>query len=93
MLERHGVTQSMSRRGNCLDNAPMESFFVSLKTEHVHQLRFRARDEARTAVFEYIEVFYNRIRLHSGLGYKTPAEAAHSFQLNRLFTIEGVAGA
>ncbi len=60
VLERHGITQSMSRRGNCLDNAPMESFFASLKTEHVHQVRFRTREEARTAVFEYIEVFYNR---------------------------------
>ena len=59
MLERQGITQSMSRRGNCLDNAPMESFFASLKTEHVHQIRYRTREEARTAVFEYIEVFYN----------------------------------
>jgi transposase InsO family protein len=55
VLERHGITQSMSRRGNCLDNAPMESFFASLKTEHVHPVRFRTREEARTAVFEYIE--------------------------------------
>src|SRR4051794_16089144 len=46
VLERHGITQSMSRRGNCLDNAPMESFFASLKTEHVHQVRFRTREEA-----------------------------------------------
>jgi Integrase core domain len=59
VLERHGITQSMSRRGNCLDNAPMESFFASLKTEHVHQVRFRTREEAKTAVFEYIEIFYN----------------------------------
>jgi putative transposase len=66
VLERHGITQSMSRRGNCLDNAPMESFFASLKTEHVHQVRFRTREEAKTAVFEYTEVFYNRQRLHSG---------------------------
>src|ERR1041384_3404833 len=51
VLERHGITQSMSRRGNCLDNAPMESFFASLKTEHVHQVRFRTREEAKTAVF------------------------------------------
>ena len=58
--ERHGIAQSMSRRGNCLDNAPMESFFASLKTEHVHPVRFRTREEARAAVFEYIEIFYNR---------------------------------
>ena len=48
----------MSRRGNCLDNAPMESFFASLKKEHVHHVRFRTRAEARAAVFEYIEMFY-----------------------------------
>lgn len=75
MLERHGIVQSMSRRGNCLDNAPMEGFFGSLKTEHVHLARYRTRAEARAAVFEYVEVFYNRVRLHSGLGYRTPAEA------------------
>jgi putative transposase len=75
VLERHGIRRSMSRRGNCLDNAPMESFFASLKKEHVHHARFRTRAEARTAVFEYIEVFYNRQRLHSSLGYRTPAEA------------------
>ena len=72
VLERHGIERSMSRRGNCLDNAPMESFFASLKKEHV---RFRTRAEARAAVFEYVEVFYNRQRLHSALGYRTPAEA------------------
>jgi transposase InsO family protein len=75
VLERHGIRRSMSRRGNCLDNAPMESFFASLKKEHVHHVRFRTRAEARAAVFEYIEVFYNRQRLHSSLGYRTPAEA------------------
>ena len=53
VLGRHGLKQSMSRKGNCLDNAPMESFFASLKTEHVHQVRFRTREEAKTAVFEY----------------------------------------
>ena len=75
VLERHGIRRSMSRRGNCLDNAPMESFFASLKKEHVHQARFRTRAEARAAVFEYVEVFYNRQRLHSAVGYRTPAEA------------------
>ncbi len=80
VLERHGITQSMSRRGNCLDNAPMESFFASLKKEHVHQASFRTRAEAKAAVFEYIEVFYNRQRLHSALGYRTPAEARASMQ-------------
>ena len=80
VLERHGITPSMSRRGNCLDNAPMESFFASLKKEHVHQASFRTRVEAKAAVFEYIEVFYNRQRLHSALGYRTPAEARVSMQ-------------
>ena len=75
VLGRHGITQPMSRRGNCLDNAPMESFFASLETEHVHQVRFRTREEARAAVFEYIEIFYNRQRLHSAIDYRTPAEA------------------
>ena len=78
VLERHGVTQSMSRRGNALDNAPMESVFASLKVEHVHQVRYRTRDEAKAALFDYLEVFYNRQRLHSGLGYRTPAEARAS---------------
>ena len=62
----------MSRRGNCLDNAPMESFFASLKKERVHHARFRNRVEARAAVFDYIEVFYNRQRLHSAIGYVSP---------------------
>jgi transposase InsO family protein len=75
VLKRHGIEQSMSRRGNCLDNAPMESFFASLKKEHVHHVRFRTREEAKAAVFEYVEIFYNRQRLHSALGYRTPAEA------------------
>ncbi len=75
VLERHGITQSMSRQANCLDNAPMESFFAPLKTEHVHQLRFRTREEAKAAVFDRIEVFYNRQRLRSGVGYRTPLEA------------------
>jgi putative transposase len=80
VLERHGIRQSMSRRGNCLDNAPMESFFASLKTEHVHEARFRTREEARAAVFDYVEVFYNRQRLHSAVGYRTPAEARASME-------------
>jgi putative transposase len=75
VLGRHGIKQSMSRKGNCLDNAPMESFFASLKKEHVHHVRFRTRAEARAAVFDYVEIFYNRQRLHSALGYRTPAEA------------------
>ena len=65
----------MSRKGECLNNAPMESFFASLKKEMVHQRRFKTRAEAKTAIFEYIEIFYNRQRRHSGIGYKTPQQA------------------
>lgn len=75
VLERHGIMQSMSRRGNCLDNAPMESLFASLKAEEVHLARYHTRVEAKAAVFEYLEIWYNRVRLHSGLGYRTPIEA------------------
>ena len=70
----------MSRKGNCLDNAPMESFFDSLKKEQLYHARFRTREEAKTAVFDYIEVFYNRQRLHSALGYRTPVEARASME-------------
>ena len=65
----------MSRRGNCLDDAPMGSFFGSLKTELVHRTSFATREAARRAVFEYVEAFYNRRRRHSGLGFLTPAQA------------------
>lgn len=74
LLSRHGAVCSMSRRGNAYDNAPMESFFSTLKRELIHRTSYATRDQARTAVFEYIEVFYNRHRLHSALGYKSPAE-------------------
>ena len=75
ILARHGLRCSMSRRGNCLDNAPMESFFGSLKTELVHRTAFPTREAARRAIFEYVEGFYNRRRRHSGLGFLTPAQA------------------
>ena len=75
LLGRHDITASMSRKGNCWDNAPMESFFSSLKTEMVHRTRFQTRQEAKAALFEYIEIFYNRQRRHSSIGYRTPAQA------------------
>src|SRR3954471_25029938 len=75
ILARHGVRQSMSRKGDCWDNAPMESFFGSLKTELVHRTDFPTREAARRAIFEYVEAFYNRRRRHSGLGFLTPAQA------------------
>jgi putative transposase len=74
LLARHGITCSMSRRADCWDNAPMESFFASLKKELVHDADFTTRTEARTAIVEYIEVFYNQQRRHSSLGYVSPAE-------------------
>ncbi len=75
ILARHGITQSMSRKGDCLDNAPMGSFFGSLKTELVHRTAFPTRAAARRAIFEYVEAFYNRRRRHSALGFLTPAQA------------------
>ena len=68
LLRLHGISASMSRKGNCLDNAPMESFFSSLKTELVYRTRFTTRRAARAALFEYIEIFYNRQRRHSSIG-------------------------
>ncbi len=74
LLAKHGITCSMSRRADCWDNAPMESFFASLKKELVHDADFATRAEARAAIVEYIEVFYNTKRRHSSLGYVSPAE-------------------
>jgi transposase InsO family protein len=72
LLQRHGITVSMSGKGDCYDNAMMESFWATLKCELVHQQRYATRDQARQSIFEYIEVFYNRRRLHSSLGYVSP---------------------
>lgn len=80
-LASHGITVSMSRKGNCWDNAVAESFFASLKNELVHRRRWQTRHQLRAAVFEYIEVFYNRRRLHSSLDYKTPAEVEEEYAL------------
>lgn len=71
-LSDHGCIASMSRRGNCYDNAAMESFWSTLKHELVYRRPFASRSEATTAIFEYIEAFYNRSRLHSSLGFKSP---------------------
>lgn len=72
VLTSYGMTASMSGTGNCYDNAAMESFFATLKTELVYQETFTTREEAKLALFEYIEVFYNRERIHSALGYLSP---------------------
>ena len=74
LLDRHGLVSSMSRPGNCLDNAVAESFFHTLKTELVYHEHYRTREAARLAIFEWIEGFYNRTRLHSTLGYRSPEE-------------------
>lgn len=73
-LEEHGCIQSMSRRGNCWDNAVAESFFATLKTELIFHQTFASRIHATTAIFEHIEIFYNNQRRHSALGYLTPEE-------------------
>jgi transposase InsO family protein len=74
LLGRHGITCSMSRVAQCWDNAPVESFFASLKRELVHDEDYTTRDEARASIFEYVETFYNRFRRHSSLGYVSPVE-------------------
>ena len=74
ILKRHGIASSMSRKGNCYDNAHIESFFATLKRELVYGERYQTREDARLSIFEYIEVFYNRIRKHSALGYKSPEQ-------------------
>jgi putative transposase len=78
LLAKHGITCSMSRRADCWDNAPMESFFASLTKELVHDADFATRAEARAALVEYIEVFDNGKRRHSSLGYVSPAEYEQS---------------
>lgn len=72
ILGRHGIQQSMSRKGDCWDNAPMESFFHTLKTELVMHFDYRTRDQARASVFDYLETFYNRQRRHSTVNYEAP---------------------
>jgi putative transposase len=74
LLGEHGITPSMSRTGNCWDNACVESFFGTLKRELVYHRHYTTREEATQDIFEYIEVFYNRLRRHSTLGYYSPAE-------------------
>ena len=74
-LKNHGITPSMSRKGNCWDNAPMESFFGSLKSELVHHHRYATREDAKRDLFGYIEGYDNRQRLHSAIGYITPEQA------------------
>jgi putative transposase len=84
LLEAHGIICSMSRRGDCWDNAVAESFWSSLKMELVYQADFISREQARQEIFKYIEVFYNRYRLHSSIAYHSPVEYEFLYSQNRL---------
>lgn len=81
-LAEERIACSMSRRGDCWDNAPMESFFASLKKELVHHEDYATREQAKASIFEYIEAFYNRVRRHSSLGYVAPAEFERTHNQN-----------
>jgi transposase InsO family protein len=74
LLEKHGMTSSMSRKGNCWDNAVVESFNATIKTELIHRIIWKTREDVRAAIYEYIELWYNSKRLHSTLGYWSPVE-------------------
>jgi len=84
LLEQFGMTASMSRKGNCYDNAPMESFWGTLKQELVHHRRYSTRQEAIREITEYIEVFYNRQRRQARLGYLSPVAYEHKFYAGQL---------
>jgi transposase InsO family protein len=84
LLARHGVESSMSGVGDCWDNAAMESFFPTLKREPVHREDYATREEAQRSLFEYIEVFSNRRRLHSTLGYLSPVQYDEKRRLPQL---------
>ena len=74
LLKRYGMLRSMSGKGNCYDNAVVENFFSSLKNEIIHHRDYHTRDQARTDIFAYIELFYNRQRIHQSLDYQTPMQ-------------------
>ena len=78
-LVDNGIVSSMSRKGNCWDNATMESFFSRLKVELIYAEQFKSAQEVYQGVFEYIEIFYNRVRRHSSIGYKSPVDYETSY--------------
>ena len=82
LLAQHEFTGSMSKKGDCWDNAVAESFFHTLKVELIHRMKFRTREEAKRKIFEYVEMYYNRKRSHSTLGYLSPFEYEKSFVLS-----------
>lgn len=90
LLAEHGIHQSMSGTGNCYDNAPMESFFKTLKRELVDWQNYQTRDQAAKSIIEYIELYYNNERLHSALGYKTPNEWEENVRKKQLSTINQI---
>ena len=75
LIKDYQMVQSMSRRADCWDNAAMESFFKTLKVERIYQVRYDTRAQARLDIVDWIEGFYNRQRMHSSIGYRSPAEA------------------
>jgi len=79
LIEDYQMVQSMSRRANCWDNAAIESFFKTLKVERIHRIRYQSRAEAKLDIVDWIEGFYNRQRIHSSIGYKTPVDVESSF--------------
>jgi transposase InsO family protein len=83
LLKQHGLLASMSAKGNCYDNAPMESFWGSLKNELVHHRGYETRAEAEASIREYIEIFYNLQRRHSRLGNVAPAVFAQNFRIQQ----------
>ena len=90
LLNKQGITCSMSSTGNCFDNAAMESFFHTLKTEQIYFERYLTRERAKADIFEYVEVFYNNKRRHSTLGYLTPAEYEKNYYQQQTVPLQHV---
>ena len=88
-LRNHGITCSMSRTGNCWDNAVMESFFSRLKVELIYAENYKTLDETQTGLFEYIEIFYNRKRRHSAIGNISPHEYEQQYNQLNVSTFSG----
>lgn len=82
-LREHGIRQSMSAKGDCYDNSPMESFFATLKKELIHRRRFKTREQAKIAIISYIETWYNPKRIHSSLGDMSPIEFERYYLLSQ----------
>ena len=89
MLTNYGIRCSMSRTGNCWDNAVMESFFSRLKVELIYAENYKTREEVQRGLFEYIELFYNRKRRHSAIGYMSPMEYEQQYQPGTVSTFRG----